>query len=64
MAIPKINNHHDKGSNKTNSIPIPSPIKHIAIVFLNSLKHIILLPPLYIILICYVICSNFFERKY
>ena len=39
MPIPNINNHHDKGSNNTASIPKPNPIKHIAIVFFNNLKH-------------------------
>jgi len=53
IATPNINNHQDKGSNKTPKIPTPNPIKQIAIVFLNSLKHIFL-PPLiyYIILLC------------
>lgn len=41
IAIPNINNHQDKGSNRTNNMPTPNPIKHMAIVFLNNLKHII-----------------------
>ena len=49
MPNPNINNHQDKGSNKTPKIPTPSPIKQIAIVFLNSLKHIFLPPLLYYI---------------
>ena len=40
MPNPNINNHQDKGSNNTANIPTPKPIKHIAIVFFNNLKHI------------------------
>lgn len=59
MPNPNINSHQDKGSNNTASIPVPSPIKHIAIVFLKNLKHIFLTSfVLYIILICYVIREN------
>ena len=41
IATPNMNNHQDKGSNKTNSIPVPNPIKHIDMVFFKNLKHII-----------------------
>ena len=53
MPNPNINSHQDKGSNNTANIPAPRPIKHIAIVFFNNLKHISL-PPLiyYINLLC------------
>ena len=37
--MPNINSHHDKGSNKTSNIPVPNPIKHIAIVFFSNLKY-------------------------
>ena len=42
IATPNINNHQVKGSNKTANIPTPNPIKHMAIVFLNNLKHILI----------------------
>ena len=42
---PIINNQPVIGSNNTNKIPNPKPIKHMANVFLNNFN-IILLPPL------------------
>ena len=58
MPIPNINNHQDKGSNNTDNMPTPNPIKHIAIVFFKNLKHISLLPPL----IYYI--TKFFSVQY
>ena len=40
IPTPNINNHQDKGSNNTDNIPIPNPIKQIDIVFFKNLKHI------------------------
>ena len=58
-ATPIINSQPVRGSNNTNNIPTPTPIKTTPIVFFNA--HIILLPPtvLYIILSFFNYCSFF-----
>lgn len=47
-VTPMINNQPATGSNKTNNIPNPNPIKHTASVFLNKCI-IFLLPPCFCI---------------
>ena len=58
-VAPIKNSHHAIGSNKTNKIPVPIPIKHTPIVFFNA-SNIIYYLLLHIILKVTIKCEYYF----